>query len=177
LAFIGAATWAWIPGCMTTTSSITKTNSQGARAYWKVFSKPDGTYYIIPRPEFTPEFPTVPSINSLSRAKADEWAAQLNSQLQFRIEKSIEGSQLMVRVVPEPLLEDIVDLCRTTRPHAVLENRCKKELAWASRGARPDIYMQYETCEAVAMMRALNELYGRPSPANDLCPQIDQVAK
>ena len=166
-----------VHGCATTSRPAAKPTAENQRSYWKVFQKTDGTCYLIPRPELTPEFPTVTSINSLSRADADAVAARLNAQLQFRVERSIEGGTLMVRVVPEPLLEDIVDLCRSGRPHAFLESRCKKELAWAARGTRPDIYLQYEPCEAAAMMRALNSLYGRPSPATDICPQLDQVAK
>jgi hypothetical protein len=97
--------------------------------------------------------------------------------LQFKVEQSMEGNTLMVRIVPEPLLEDIIDLCRASKPHPFLENRCKKELAWAARGARPDIYMQYDACEAAVMMRSLNRLYGITSPTTNVCPQIDQVAK
>lgn len=166
-----------LQGCATTSSSTTKASAENQRSYWKVFEKSDGTCYLIPRPELNPEFPSITSMNNLSRVDANAMAARLNEQLQFRVERSIEGGTLMVRIVPEPLLEDIVDLCRSGTPHALLANRCQKEVAWAARNTRPDIYLQYEPCEAAVMMRELNKLYGRPSPANDVCPQLDQVAK
>lgn len=160
--------------CQTTRSQTAAPGTaQNERLYWKVFPKSDNTFYLIPRPELTTPFSTPEKINSLSLEQAQEMAQQLNTKLQFRVEKTNEGGELMVRILPEPLLEDIIHICRQSPVNPLLENRCKKELNWEAKGSRPDIYLKFDACEATLLARELNKLYRRQQPTLNLCPQFN----
>ena len=163
--------------CTTTSQLSGAEKTSGERLYWKVYPKSDNTFYLLPRPEFTSEFPDPHAINSLKETQAQVMASKLNSQLQFNVSKADEGGTLVVRIVPEPLIEDIVDICAQGAPHALLEKRCKKELAWHQKGSRPDIYLAFDACEAVVMANKLNDLYKKPHSKSTLCPALNQVEK
>lgn len=162
--------------CVTTQRSD-GTASEGQRFYWKVYPKSDNTYYILPRPELTNALPTPEAMNRLKEEQARGMAEKLNSQLQFKIKIETEAGDRMIRIVPEPLIEDILEICRTKDRHPFLQNRCKKELAWDARGIRPDIYLKIDECEAVALTNHLNALYRKPSISTQLCPALHQVEK
>lgn len=148
------------------------------RLYWRVYPKTDNTFYLIPRPEFTTQFQTPEEMNNLPREQAEKMASVLNSSLQFSVEKTNEGGTLMFRVVPEPLLEDILEICRQKPAQLLLESRCQKELAWSEKGYRPDIYLKLDACEAVALAQSLNIVYEKQNSPSNLCPQLlDHVAK
>lgn len=165
-------------GCVTGRGNIsTPAAAEQQRLYWKVYPKSDNTFYILPRPELTKSLSTPSAMNSLGKEQAESMARNLNSALQFTIEVSNEGGTRMVRVNPEPLLEDLVDICKTQGRHPFMDARCKKELAWASKGERPDIYLQFDDCEAVAFASALNKIYRKPQARTNLCPAWNQVEK
>lgn len=154
--------------------------TQREKIYWKVYPKSDNTFYILPRPEFTTDLSTPERMNRLSIEQARTLARELNSNLQFRVDVQLEGTERMVRLNPEPLIEDVLEVCKTTlHEHPILEKRCKKELAWEAKGERPDIYLVYDACEAVDMANALNKLYRRSLNSKDqgLCPELPQVEK
>lgn len=165
--------------CTTTSHpDISSQAKTAGRLYWRVYPKSDNTFYLIPRPELTTQFPNPEAMNNLPREQAEKMATALNSALQFSVEKTNEGGTLMIRVVPEPLLEDVLEICRQKPAQLFLESRCQKELAWSEKGYRPDIYLKFDACEAVALARALNVIYGKKDSPSDLCPQLpDHVAK
>ncbi|MEY3903369.1 MAG: hypothetical protein RL189_2675 [Pseudomonadota bacterium] len=150
---------------------------QGKRLYWKVYPKSDNTFYILPRPELTASLSSEAAMNNLKPEQATEMARKLNSNLQFTVKVSDEAGTRMVRVSPEPLIEDIVEVCKGKNVHPFLQSRCSKELNWAAKGMRPDIYLQLDDCQAVILADALNRLYGAPAGKNDRCPELDQVEK
>lgn len=154
-----------------------RSGSDNPRLYWKVYPKSDNTFYILPRPELTTTLSTPSEMNNLRKDQAEQMAGKLNAGLQFSVQVSNEAGSRMVRVSPEPLIEDIIDACKTQRRHPFLEGRCKKELAWAAKGERPDIYLQFDDCEAVAFASALNRIYGKVMPSTNLCPAWHQVEK
>lgn len=162
--------------CVSTSQRLSKADPD-KRVYWKVYPKSDNTYYILPRPELTTSLATPQAMNALSDEQARGMATQLNAKLRFKVEVENEGGTRMVRVAPEPLTEDILEICKATNVHPFLQARCKKELAWAAKGERPDIYIQFEECEAVVTANALNKLYGRPAVPQTLCPALPQVEK
>ncbi len=162
--------------CISTSQGQPKADSD-KRVYWKVYPKSDNTYYILPRPELTTSLATPQAMNALSDEQARGMAAKLNANLQFKVEVENEGGTRMVRVAPEPLTEDIIEICKAPNVHPFLQARCKKELAWAAKGERPDIYLKFEDCEAVVTANALNKLYGRPAVPQTLCPALPQVEK
>ncbi|MEN9808849.1 MAG: hypothetical protein RLZZ488_416 [Pseudomonadota bacterium] len=150
---------------------------QSKRLYWKVYPKSDNTFYILPRPELTTSLPSASAMNNLKPEQAEEMVRKLNSNLQFTVKVSDEAGTRMVRVAPEPLIEDIVEVCKGKNVHPFLQSRCSKELNWAAKGIRPDIYLQLDDCQAVVLANALNRLYGAPAGKNDRCPELDQVEK
>ncbi|NBX17555.1 MAG: hypothetical protein EBR09_09340 [Proteobacteria bacterium] len=162
--------------CVTAPAAQTAPES-GGRLYWKVYPKSDNTYYILPRPELTQSLSSPREMNSLTDEQARKTAGQLNASLQFRVQVENEGGTRITRVVPEPLLEDMIEICKAPDVHAVLQLRCKKELAWAAKGMRPDIYLQFSDCEAAAAANALNRLYGKNTVPQNICPAIPQVEK
>lgn len=165
-----------LPACVSTQASTSK-ESQSRKLYWKVYPKSDNTFYILPRPELTAELSTPESMNKLREEKARAMAAKLNAELQFKVQASVEGGSRMIRIIPEPLLEDIIEICKAKEPHPFLQSRCKKELAWAEKGIRPDIYLQWDECEAVVTANALNTMYGKNKISPSLCPALNQVEK
>jgi hypothetical protein len=150
---------------------------QEHRLYWKVFPQSDNTFYILPRPELTQELSTPAAMNHLKKEQAVQLAHRLNSQLQFKAVIMMEGATRMVRVSPEPLLEDIIDICKQKDVHPILATRCKKELDWQERGHRPDIYLLMNNCEAVVLADALNTLYHAPRSENHLCRELKNAVK
>lgn len=166
----------FLPACVSTRSSDAKV-SQAGKIYWKVYPMSDNTFYILPRPELTTELPTPELMNKLKEDKARAMAAKLNAELQFKVQASVEGGSRMIRIVPEPMLEDIIEICKAKTPHPFLQSRCKKELAWAEKGIRPDIYLQWDECEAVVTANELNAMYGKNKVSPSLCPALNQVEK
>lgn len=137
--------------------------------YWRAVAKPDGHFYIIPRPELTPEFPTPEAINHLTAEQAKTMTDTLNTSLQFNVTENDENGEAFVRITPEPHLEDILEVCRRFPNEEVIQIRCQKELKWAAGKARPDIYLRYTACEAVFFATQLNALYQKPQPSFVRC--------
>lgn len=167
-------------GCVTPPLSGQQGGSEATteqRLYWKVYPKSDNTFYLLPRPELTRELSTPEKMNSLPEPRAREMAQKLNAQLHFEAKAETESGQTTGRVHPEPLLEDILAVCRKKFVHPFLESRCKKELSWQEKGQRPDIYLMLDTCQAAALADALNNLYGKSKKPSSLCPEKDHVAK
>lgn len=162
--------------CVSTPKNKSESRS-GQRLYWKVYPKSDNTYYILPRPELTQTLSTPREMNSLNDKQAEIMASKLNSSLQFKVQVENESGTRMTRIIPEPLLEDIIEICKAPDVHAVIQSRCSKELSWAAKGSRPDIYLKFSDCEAVVTANALNKLYGRKSDVQNLCPEIPHVEK
>ena len=164
-------------GCATLPHPTNAEEISTQRLYWKVFPKSDNTFYLIPRPELTLELPTPEKMNSLPEQRARGLAEKLNAQLHFEAKAEMEGGEQVFRVQPEPLLEDILAVCKMKSVHPILENRCRKERAWEEKGQRPDIYLLLDACQAAALADALNDLYGKPRKPASFCPEKDQVAK
>lgn len=163
-------------GCVSSSGQKAQ-SEQGKRLYWKVYPKSDNTFYILPRPELTTQLPSVSAMNNLKPKQAEEIVRKLNSNLQFTAQVTDEGGTRMVRVSPEPKIEDIVQICKSASVHPFLQSRCSKELNWAAKGVRPDIYLQLDDCQAVVLANALNRLYETPTAKTDRCPELDQVEK
>jgi hypothetical protein len=142
---------------------------QSRRAYWKAVAHPDGRYFILPRPELSTDYPTPDAINNLTYAEATTMVTRLNGALQFNVSVSIENDESVVRITPDPHLEDVLEICRLYPNEAVIQGRCQKELKWAAGKARPDIYLRYTACEAAFFAKQLNHMYGRPQPKITLC--------
>jgi hypothetical protein len=166
-------------GCVTSRETLSGAggSASGQRLYWKVFPKSDNTFYLIPRPELTQDLPTPEKMNSLPEQHARVLAEKLNAELRFEAKSEMEAGSQIFRVSPEPLLEDILALCKKGPIHPILENRCKKERAWEEKGQRPDIYLMLDACQAATLADALNDLYGKKRVPSALCPERDQVAK
>lgn len=164
-------------GCATTRQQSSVQSTTQRRLYWKVYPKSDNTFYILPRPELTADLSTPGKMNALAKDQAMAIADSLNTSLQFKAQVNTEAGVRVVRIAPEPLIEDVVEVCREKAVHPFLEPRCQKERGWAERGQRPDIYLPFDTCEAVVLANALNKLYGRNAIATELCPELRQVEK
>jgi hypothetical protein len=167
---------AHLSGCVST-STGSGSRDADKRIYWKIYPKSDNTYYILPRPELTQSLSSPREMNTLSDEQARAMASKLNASLQFKVQVENESGTRMTRIIPEPLLEDIIEICKAKEVHPVMQSRCKKELAWAAKGVRPDIYLQFSDCEAVVTAHALNKLYGKETAAQTLCPELPQVEK
>lgn len=142
---------------------------QTKKLYWRSVGKPDGRYYIVPRPELSSEFPTPDAINNLTYEQAKAVADRLNASLQFNVTSNTENGNFIIRITPEPHIEDIVAICRQHPRENVIQNRCLKELKWAASNARPDIYLRHTACEAVFFATQLNVMYQTPQPSFSQC--------
>ncbi len=91
-------------------------------------------------------------------------AEHLNDSLQFNVTTHEENGESMIRIEPEPHLEDIVAICRQHPNELSIQSRCIKELKWVAGKARPDIYLRHRACEAVFFAKQLNRLYEKPQP-------------
>lgn len=139
------------------------------KTYWHAHGKDNGRYYILPRPTLTPDFPTPEHINNLTAEQAKTITAHLNSTLQFRVQEEKDNGNTLIRINPEPHLDDVITICRKNPAQQAIHARCQKEIAWASKGSRPDIYLQLESCEAEFFAFELNRMYQRPQPEFTLC--------
>lgn len=162
-----------LASCATTPGiqSTREHKAESMKTYWKAVSKPNSRYYIVPRPELTAEFPTPEAINNLTRQQAQAIVSKLNDKLQFTVAETTENGDSLIRITPEPHLEDIVQICVQHPTEQSIQDRCRKELKWASDKARPDIYLRFEACEAVFFARQLNNMYQKPQPEFPLCKQ------
>lgn len=146
-----------------------KTPRLPEKKYWQAHGKDNGRFYILPRPTLSPDFPTPEDINNLTAEQATTMTTKLNSTLQFRVQEERDNGNTLIRISPEPHLEDVIAICRQYPNQESIRARCQKELAWASKGLRPDIYLQLETCEAEFFAFELNQIYQRPQPTFTLC--------